>query len=412
MEKEKRFFAGLWFSALKEKVKLGRDSWEKLLKFPYCIQEIPEAFYLQRNLKNIETLCLKKRNLLEKEEVWKHLEPHLFCGFLLEKVEQQLRSLKYPLSYYDHVFYGEKDFPQKLLHIPQAPLSMFALSKEKNFQSLDAFEMIAVVGSRKASPYGLRLCDDIVKKFTALGYPILSGLALGIDAQAHRSCLESGMGSVGILAHGFQFVYPRENKKLFQEMIEKGILLSEYSPFEKPMPYRFRERNRLMSGLAKAVFIPEASLKSGTLLTATFASEQGRDVYACPGAFYATNSAGTHLLISEGANIFFEYEQIERNFSRQNASFCFAKNQLNCYEDFLKESHVYFLLSSIYEREKTLVEMEKEMPEEKRKNLKMYLGICLKKKWILQKQNYFFLSKEGEELLKEQACFLEKRKIG
>lgn len=414
MEKEKRFFAGLWFSLLKEKVSLGREYWKKMLNSPYNIQEIAEEYYLQRNLKKIEKHCFQKRKLLEKEERWKCLEPFLFSMILLEQAEKQLTSLKYPLSFYDHVFYGEKDFPEKLLSIPQAPLSLFALSKRKSFQNLAQLEMIAVVGSRKASPYGLRLCEDIVKRFVALGYPILSGLALGIDTQAHVSCLENGMGSIAILAHGFQFVYPKENENLFQNMIENGIILSEYAPFEKALPYRFRERNRLMSGLAKAVFIPEASLKSGTLLTATFASEQGRDVYVCPGSFYSSNSGGTHLLISEGAYIFFEHEQIERNFPLQSSVFGFTKlkNKGYCHQEILKNSCVYFLLSSVQEREKTFAEIEREMDEENRKEFKMYLGICLKQKWILQKQNYFFLSEKGETFLKEQIRFLEKRKIG
>jgi DNA processing protein len=162
---------------------------------------------------------------------------------------------------------------------------------------------IAIVGTRKPSPYGLVVAEKLAKDLSVLGITIISGMARGIDSAAHRGALAEGGRTIAVLGCGPDVVYPKENKKLMDEIINNGAVASEFPPGTQPEAWRFPARNRIISGLSQATLVVEAAERSGALITAGFALEQGRDVMAVPGNVVNPLSRGPHLLIKQGARL-------------------------------------------------------------------------------------------------------------
>ncbi|MCB2227144.1 MAG: DNA-processing protein DprA [Desulfarculaceae bacterium] len=162
---------------------------------------------------------------------------------------------------------------------------------------------VAVVGSRKMSPYGQRLAVDLGRDRALDGKSLVSGLARGVDGAAHRAALEAGAHTVGVLGCGLDVTYPREHRELIKRMAQEGAVVSEFPLGTQPAPAHFPVRNRVISGLARIVVVVEAGLKSGSLITARHALEQGREVWAVPGPVGAPLSAGCNQLIKDGAHI-------------------------------------------------------------------------------------------------------------
>lgn len=191
----------------------------------------------------------------------------------------------------------DKDYPENLKDIFDPPLLIYVKGdlKEADFCSL------AIVGSRRASFQGIKFAENLSFSLSGYGITIVSGLALGIDAAAHRGALKAGGRTIAVLGSGFGFMYPAMNKKLAEDIFLSGAVISEFSYFTKPLPFNFPRRNRIISGLCSAVVVVEAAERSGSLITADFALEQGREVFAVPGFANAPNSRGTNRLIKEGA---------------------------------------------------------------------------------------------------------------
>lgn len=190
-------------------------------------------------------------------------------------------------------------YPENLLAIYDPPPVIFVRGSLKSSDKLS----VAVVGSRRPSPYGQLVAGKLARDLAATGITVVSGMARGIDSAAHRGALEGGGRTLAVLGCGPDVVYPRENRRLMEKIINNGAVISEYPPGTPPEPWRFPVRNRIISGLARGTVVVEAAEKSGALITADFALDQGRDVMAVPGNVTSPLSRGPHRLIKQGARL-------------------------------------------------------------------------------------------------------------
>lgn len=191
------------------------------------------------------------------------------------------------------------EFPDSLRHIPSPPKQLYVLG---DMQTLLQAPRVAVVGSRKISPYGRAITDSLAGELAGKGIVVVSGLALGVDAVAHRAALDAGGKTLAVLPTSLDNIYPSSHRDLAKKILAGGgALVSEYDSGMPGLKKNFIERNRLVSGLSDAVLITEAAQKSGTLHTANFALEQGRTVMAVPGNITSSGSEGTNNLIKSGA---------------------------------------------------------------------------------------------------------------
>ncbi|MBD3328360.1 DNA-protecting protein DprA [Candidatus Peregrinibacteria bacterium] len=186
-----------------------------------------------------------------------------------------------------------KHYPENLQNIFDPPKALYLSGKLNK----DA-DYISIVGSRTPSSYGYRMAYVIANKLARLGVSIVSGLAFGIDAVAHKACMDAGMPTVAVLASSVDYVTPRSNQRLANQIVEKGgVLLSEYQNYDSAHKYRFLQRNRIISGLSRATIVIEAAEKSGALITADHAFEQNREVYVLLGDLDRPLSAGCYKQI-------------------------------------------------------------------------------------------------------------------
>jgi DNA processing protein len=162
---------------------------------------------------------------------------------------------------------------------------------------------VAVVGARRATPYGIEVAERLAGDLAARGVTIVSGFARGVDTAAHRAALAAGGRTIAVLGAGIDVVYPPENVALAREIVARGALVSQFPPGTPPLPYNFPTRNRTLAGLALAVIVVEAAERSGSLITAGFAADLGREVFAVPGKITAPTSAGTNGLLRDGATL-------------------------------------------------------------------------------------------------------------
>ncbi len=190
----------------------------------------------------------------------------------------------------------DDNYPSLLKQIYDPPFILYVKGDIK-------FDMpsISIVGTRNPSFYGLKMAEKFASDLASLGFIIVSGLARGIDTASHTGALKVGGRTIGVLGSGFKNFYPPENKKLGFEIIKNGAIITEFSSNTIPEKYNFPRRNRIISGLSKATIVIEAGPKSGALITANFALEQGRDVFALPGRVDSLYSKGTNKLLKEGA---------------------------------------------------------------------------------------------------------------
>ena len=204
--------------------------------------------------------------------------------------------------------FSSDKYPKQLREIYNPPKRIYAIG---NIEILNKVG-IAIVGSRKATEYGKKVAFRLSKDLSERDIVIISGLAKGIDSYAHIGSLNVQNGkTIAVLGSGIKVIYPKENIELARQIVRKGgCIISEYPPDDTPNKSNFPERNRIISGLSKGVVIVEASEKSGALITADFALEQGREVFAVPGNIYSTTSVGTNKLIQQGAKLVMCVEDI------------------------------------------------------------------------------------------------------
>lgn len=214
------------------------------------------------------------------------------------------------------VCFGDPGYPPLLANIYQAPMVLYV----KGDPGLLNKAGLAVVGSRAATSYGLKIARDLSGQLAAKGLVIVSGLALGIDTAAHTGALAVGGKTVAVLGCGLDVPYPKSNEGLAGRIGADGALVSEYRLGTLPEPFRFPARNRIISGLARGVLVVEAAQRSGSLITARLALDEGREVFAIPGRVDSVKSAGTHRLLQEGAKLVGGIDDILDELGWQTAS--------------------------------------------------------------------------------------------
>lgn len=193
----------------------------------------------------------------------------------------------------------DPEYPQRLKQIANPP---FVLYVRGSLVPEDEWA-IAVVGTRRPTPYGREAARTIASELARQGITVVSGLALGIDTEAHQAALEAGGRTIAVLGSGFRYLYPARNRELARRIVAHGAVVTEYALDVRPEPANFPPRNRIISGLALGVVVVEAGPTSGALITARFAAEQGREVFAVPGPIFNRSSLGPNLLIQEGAKL-------------------------------------------------------------------------------------------------------------
>jgi len=204
------------------------------------------------------------------------------------------------------IVWSDQNYPRRLEEIEQPPPVLYlrgTLIDEDQWA-------VAIVGTRRVTPYGRQVAEDIAGSLTSNGITIVSGLARGTDAIAHQAALRNGGRTLAVLGNGVDRIYPPEHSKLAEKIIGHGAVISDYPPGTAPEAANFPPRNRIIAGLSQAVIIVEAGEKSGALITAAFAAEQGREVFAVPGNIHAVQSKGTNLLIREGAHILLDSQDV------------------------------------------------------------------------------------------------------
>lgn len=226
----------------------------------------------------LDLLAEKNINIVTEHSVLKELDK-------LQKIKGTL------------LFYQDNTYPVMLKNIQDAPPFLMMLGD----QTLLKKQSIAIIGARNASMAGKRFVEKVADHLSDAHYNIVSGLARGIDGAAHKGAMNKG--TIAVLAGGIDQVYPSEHQKLYEEIIEKGVILSEMPMGLPPTAGLFPRRNRIVSGLSEAIIISEAAFQSGSMITAEYALEQGREIFVIPGHPSDPRSAGGHKLIQDGAHL-------------------------------------------------------------------------------------------------------------
>ncbi|WBW49711.1 DNA-processing protein DprA [Peptoniphilus equinus] len=197
-------------------------------------------------------------------------------------------------------------YPMALRTIENPPAALYV----RGDLSLEFTCGVGIVGSRKATAYGHSVVNYIVDGLQAADVTVISGMAYGIDALAHTRALENDLPTIAVLGSGVDVIYPKANRQLYENLVVRGAVISEYAPGTPPNSFRFPRRNRIISGLSRAIVVVEAMEKSGSLITARLGAEQGREVFAVPGAINNPASFGTNRLIRDGALILSDVEDL------------------------------------------------------------------------------------------------------
>lgn len=271
----------LWFASIRMSNKIKMN----IIKRFSSIEEIYETNICANNLyfiKGYEKIYVELKRSWNRDRLLNIME---YC------FKKDIKSIN---------FY-EEDYPKRLKNYEDSPAVLFY---KGNIRRLNDNLNVALVGARNCSFYGENIASLISKEVSINNINVISGMARGIDSFAHRVSIKSGGYTCGVLGSGIDVIYPPENKKLYEDILQKGCILSEFIPKTKPYAYNFPLRNRIISGLSDVVIIVEAGERSGALITASCALEQGKDVMAIPGSVFSSKSKGTNRLIRDGAYVF------------------------------------------------------------------------------------------------------------
>lgn len=239
-----------------------------------------------------EAVFKEKRSSLEKiPGIGRATVNSLFSNGVLTKAEEEILFLsKHEIQ---PLFYLDKNYPKRLQHCADSPMMLYFKGEAK----FNEMRMVGVVGTRNASEYGKRMCEQLIEELANDQVMIVSGLAYGIDAYAHRAALKYGLPTVGVLGHGLDRIYPAANKSIADRMLEQGGLLTEFLSGTIPERENFPRRNRIVAGMVDALVVVESAKRGGALITADIANSYNRDVFAFPGRIGDQYSEGCNFLI-------------------------------------------------------------------------------------------------------------------
>jgi len=237
------------------------------------------------------------KELMTLEGMREGVAHHIVTRAFLSEAEQELEQVEACNARI--VAYTDPAYPALLKEIYSPPMLLYVKGKE--IPPTQAF--VAVIGSRHPTHYGVKAAENLAADLARQGTGVVSGLAQGIDSAAHRGCLREKGFTIGVVGTGIDRVYPAANKPLFEQVMDQGAVVSEFPTGTPPEARNFPIRNRVISGLSRGVAVVEATLRSGSLITASMALDQGREVFAVPGSIDSFKSRGTHYLIKQGAGL-------------------------------------------------------------------------------------------------------------
>jgi len=276
------------FSSIEE---IGSKTVEKLFKY---FNDIEKAFNCSYNdIKNIEGITQKNAEKFLK--IRDKINPDKCLSLVIDK------GIKY-------LTIEDENYPKLLKEISDPPQVLFY---KGDLSGCNIEKTIAIVGSRNASTNGKQSLKKIIDGLKNTDICIVSGLALGIDTSAHKLAIENNLKTIGVIASGFDYIYPRQNKDLYKQIEDKnGVIFTEYYPTIKPLSFRFPQRNRIVTGISYGTLVVEAALKSGALISANLTLEQGRELMCVPGCITNPNTEGIYKLLKNGATMVTEAKDI------------------------------------------------------------------------------------------------------
>jgi len=290
----------------------------------------PKLYWIGFNLvKGIG--AVRFRNLLDAfgdaETAWHAPSEALRAAGLSSKIVENLCQLRTQVSLeqiWERILaqkiqvltWEDEEYPRRLKEIDQPPPVLYLRGDLK----IEDEWAVAIVGTRRITPYGRQVAEEVSATLARNGVTVVSGLARGVDAVAHQAAIQAGGRTLAVLGSGVDRIYPPENQRLAEHIISQGAVISDYPVGTPPEGPNFPPRNRIISGLTLAVIVIEASLESGAMITATFAAEQGRELFAVPGSILAPQSKGANRLIRDGARLLLDPQEVLEVLDLQQAT--------------------------------------------------------------------------------------------
>ena len=275
--------------------------------------------------------CEKKDALTKVGGIKDVIVQHIDSKEVMLRAEQELEFIE--KNGIRPLFYLDKDYPKRLQHCHDSPMMLYY----KGNADLNTNKVVGVVGTRNITDYGRYVTDKIIEDLASDNVLIVSGLAYGIDATAHRAALKYNLATVGVLGHGMQTIYPAENRKLSVKMIEKGGVLTEFISGTKPDKENFPKRNRIVAGMVDCLLVVESALKGGAMITAEIANSYDREVFAVPGKVGDIYSEGcNHLIRTNKANLVTNATDI-KYVMRWDVDTKIVAKQMRLFRDFSEE---------------------------------------------------------------------------
>lgn len=275
--------------------------------------------------------CETKKALAKIPNITENIVDNIMSPNVLKRAEEEIQFVE--KNEISPLFYLDSQYPKRLQHCHDSPMLLYYKGKA----DLNAAKVVGVVGTRNISDYGKYVTESVIDELAADNVLIVSGLAYGVDAAAHRAALKYDLATVGVLGHGMQTVYPAENRKLSQKMLEKGGVLTEFISGTKPDRENFPQRNRIVAGMVDCLLVVESALKGGAMITAEIANSYDREVFAVPGRVGDIYSEGcNHLIKTNKANLLTNAADI-RYIMRWDVDTKVVAKQMRMFRDFSED---------------------------------------------------------------------------